>query len=117
MDLPLVAGLSHRALRRWALLMALVLPVAAVIGALDQEGQRSRAGSGLFQRPSQGPPSRGSFLAAGWYPPAMPLSRRRRDACPPPLRRPLRHGPRGRRLVALTFDDGPSLYTPAVLRA
>ena len=26
------------------------------------------------------------------------------------------HGPRGRKLVALTFDDGPSEYTPDVLR-
>lgn len=28
----------------------------------------------------------------------------------------VRHGPRGRKRVALTFDDGPSTYTPAVLR-
>jgi peptidoglycan/xylan/chitin deacetylase (PgdA/CDA1 family) len=28
----------------------------------------------------------------------------------------VRHGPRGRKLVALTFDDGPSSYTPDILR-
>jgi peptidoglycan/xylan/chitin deacetylase (PgdA/CDA1 family) len=30
--------------------------------------------------------------------------------------RPLRHGPGGRKLVSLTFDDGPSAYTGHVLR-
>jgi peptidoglycan/xylan/chitin deacetylase (PgdA/CDA1 family) len=38
-------------------------------------------------------------------------------ACRPAPHRLVSHGPRSARAVALTFDDGPSRFTPGVLRA
>jgi peptidoglycan/xylan/chitin deacetylase (PgdA/CDA1 family) len=116
MDSSVPEGPSQGAVARWALLLALVLPAAAVLGAVAQGKDRSDS-SVLWQLRAQAPVSGAPLLSTRWYPSLLPAAGARRDTCPRPRHRPHRHGPRGRRLVALTFDDGPSLYTPSVLRA
>ena len=116
MDPPPLQRLSRRALQRWALLIALMLPLAAVLDAVavgkEQRGLRPALWR-VRARPAQSP---GSLLSVRWYPSPLAVKGPRREACPRPSPGIRRHGPRGRRLVALTFDDGPSPYTPAVLR-
>jgi peptidoglycan/xylan/chitin deacetylase (PgdA/CDA1 family) len=104
MDSPSVQGLPRLVLRG-AMLLALVLPALAVLDAVAH-GDRHTGGA-LSARPP--------LLASRWYPP-LPISGTKAPDCPPPARVLRRHGSRHRRLVALTFDDGPSIYTPAVLR-
>lgn len=52
-------------------------------------------------------PDRGTFSARVWRAVAAGCT---------PGRGQVSNGPRGRKVVALTFDDGPSTYTPGILR-
>jgi peptidoglycan/xylan/chitin deacetylase (PgdA/CDA1 family) len=115
MDSPPHHRLSQRALHRWALLIALVLPAAAVLDAVAVGKEHHDPGPAPLRARAR--PAAGHLLAVRWYPPPLPITGPRRGACPRPSRDIRRHGSRRRRLVALTFDDGPSSYTPAVLRA
>ncbi|MFN2616605.1 MAG: polysaccharide deacetylase family protein [Thermoleophilaceae bacterium] len=81
-----------------------MLSGGAVVGAVAH-GKQARGG---LLTPAH------SFATARWY---SPVPGRFRLGCPAPRRAPRRHGPHRRRLVALTFDDGPSSFTPRVLRS
>src|SRR5438067_13108569 len=114
MDSPSVQGPSRLVLR-WAVLLALVLPAVAVLDAVAHGTGRQDRASGPWHARTQALPGKPPLLDARWYPP-LPAAAARGHDCPSPARVPRRHGRRGRRLVALTFDDGPSPYTPSVLR-
>src|SRR4051794_4380303 len=116
MDSPLPEGFSQDAVRRWALLVALLLPAAAGLGEVAHGKDRS-GGADLWQGGQPAPASGGPLIDTHWYPPAVSVYGARRNACAHPFHRARRHASRHRRLVALTFDDGPSSYTRAVVRS
>ena len=115
MDPSAAEGRTEGAARRYALAAILALLVGTIVGAAAHGKGGSGAQSALWQVRGPALPPAHSLVSASWYPPAMPASGSPLG-CPAPLRVPRRHGARHRRLVALTFDDGPSSFTPAVVR-
>ena len=116
MDGRLSDVISQANVRRWVLVVALLLPAAAALDTVAQGRDGGAAGT-LWHLRAPPSPTGGALLDVRLLQFSGRTSAARRDPCPRPLRGARRHGPRTRRRVALTFDDGPSRYTPAVLRA
>src|SRR4051812_38851765 len=119
MNSPAADASSRRPQLRWWLALAFVLLAAVVLGAGAHGTPRAGRAAGLWQ-------VRSPLVTASLYPPRVRATRGtrpvgqvrlQRPGCPAPLRVPRRNGRRDARVVALTFDDGPSLYTHAVVRA
>jgi peptidoglycan-N-acetylglucosamine deacetylase len=97
--------------KRRRLLISLAAYLGIVVAlpvALASNDRPGRGGHSQAARAGR----RGVVIAA----PTQPRRRPRRHTGCTSGDRPLRHGPDGRKLVSLTFDDGPSAYTNRVLR-
>ncbi len=110
--------LRRRAAATGGVLVALALaaPAAASTGGTVPGAAAPGAGAPAASTPLDGGTAPGPAPASGPAPAAPPATASDRLAgCKTARPSFVNHGPRSRRVVALTFDDGPSPYTATVL--